>query len=259
MTSSAIYTGSVVHTRLRPVRHRLRYRMFSLLLDLDEIPELSNRLRWFSAERFNLVGFSGRDHLAGDATPLRVQVESALAAAGIDLTGGRILLLAMPRVLGCVFNPLSVFWCHGADGRLRAVIHEVNNTFGQRHSYLIPVADAAMPVRQACDKAFYVSPFMDMGLRYRFRLIPPGERVAVAIEASDAAGTVLTAAMTMRRQALTDAALLAGFVRHPLLAAQVLGAIHWEAAKLWRKGLRIRARPAKPVHPISIAPHGGPA
>ncbi|MDE2333991.1 MAG: DUF1365 family protein [Rhodospirillales bacterium] len=259
MSGSAIYTGAVVHTRLRPVRHRLRYRMFSLLLDLDEIPELSARLRWFSAERFNLVGFSRRDHLAGDATPLRTQVEAALAASGIEARGGRILLLAMPRVLGTVFNPLSLFLCHDAEGALRAVLYEVNNTFGQRHSYLIPVSGADRPVHQSCAKTFFVSPFMDMGLRYRFRLVPPGERLAVAIEASDAAGPVLKAAMALRRQPLTDAALLAGFVRHPLLAAQVLGAIHWEAAKLWRKGLRIQARPAPPAEPISIVARGGTA
>jgi DUF1365 family protein len=165
----------------------------------------------------------------------------------------------MPRVLGTLFNPLSLFWCHDAAGSLRAVLYEVNNTFGQRHSYLIPVTEDAVPVRQECDKAFYVSPFMDMGLRYRFRLLPPAERVAVAIEVRDADGTVLTAALTARRRELSDAALLAGFARHPLLGAQVLGAIHWEAAKLWRKGLRTRARPAPPPAPISIITHGGRA
>ena len=259
MTNSAIYTGTVVHTRLKPVRHRLRYRTFSLLLDLDEIPELSQRLRWFSAERFNLFGFSDRDHLAGDATPLRQQVQASLTRAGVDIGDGRILLLTMPRVLGTAFNPLSVFWCHDPGGRLRAILYEVNNTFGQRHSYLVPVAGDIGPVRQECAKEFFVSPFMGMALRYRFRLHPPGERVAVAIEVVGATGPVLSAVLAARRQALTDGALLAGFARHPLLAAQVLGAIHWEAAKLWRKGLRTRPRPAPPPEPISIITRGGPA
>jgi DUF1365 family protein len=256
MSGSAIYTGSVVHTRLRPVRHRLRRRMFSLLLDLDEIPALAAGLRWFSAERFNLFGFSVRDHLAGDATPLRTQVEALAARAGIDLAGGRILLLAMPRVLGLVFNPLSLFWCHDAEGRLRAVLYEVHNTFGQRHSYLIPTTDEAVPLRQECAKRFHVSPFMEMGLRYRFRLAGPAARLAVAVEAADAAGPVLIACLAATRQDLTDRALLAGFLRHPLLAAQVLGAIHWEAAKLWRKGLRIRRSPPPPAEPVSIVAHG---
>ena len=259
MTLSAIYAGSVVHTRLRPVRHRLRRRMVSLLLDLDEIPALSARLRWFSAERFNLFGFSARDHLAGDAAPLRAQVEAASARAGIDIAGGRILLLAMPRVLGFAFNPLSLFWCHDATGRLRAMLYEVHNTFGQRHSYLIPVADGPGPLRQECEKRFHVSPFMDMGLRYRFRLVGPDARLTVAIEARDAAGPLLTACLAARRRELTDRALLGLFPRHPLLAAQVLGAIHWEAAKLWRKGVRIRRCPPPPAEPISIVAQGDPA
>lgn len=257
MSASALYVGSVAHVRLRPVRHRLRYRAITLLLDLDEVEELSDRLRWFSAERFNLFGFSARDHLAGDGAPLRPQVEAGLARAGIDLGGGRILLMAMPRVLGAAFNPLSLFWCHDAGGALRAVIHEVNNTFGERHSYLIPVTDEARPVRQQCDKAFFVSPYLDMGLRYRFRLQPPGESVTVAIDAEDAKGPVLRAALVARRQALTDSALLSAFARHPALAAQVLGAIHWEAARLWGRGLRLRPRPAPPAEPISIIAPGG--
>ncbi len=252
MSGSALYTGTVVHTRQRPVRHRLRYRMLMLLLDLDELPALARRLRLFSVERFNLFGFCARDHLAGDAATLRMQVETALAAAGIAPDGGPIRLLTMPRVLGSAFNPLSIFFCYGRDQTLRAVLYEVHNTFGQRHSYLIPVNGATRPIRQECDKGFYVSPFLDMALRYRFRLTPPGEHLGVAIEVSDANGAVLTAGLGARRQALTDGALLRGFLRHPLLAAQVLGGIYWEAAKLWRKGMRVRPRPSAPVSPVSI-------
>ena len=259
MSISALYTGTVVHTRMRPVRHRLRYRMLMLLLDLDELPTLSRRLRLFSNERFNLFGFAARDHLAPGGGSLRTQVEAALSAAGIGPDGGAIRLLAMPRVLGSVFNPLSIFFCHGRDGALRAVLYEVNNTFGQRHSYLIPVAGPGLPIRQECAKAFYVSPFMDMALRYRFRLTPPGEKFGVAIEVRDQTGPVLTAGLAARRTALTDGALLRGFLRHPLLGAQVLGGIHWEAVKLWRKGMRIRPRPAPPAEPVSIVLPGGVA
>ncbi len=258
MTISALYIGTVVHTRMRPVPHRLRYRMLMLLLDLDEVPALSRQLRLFSAERFNLFGFAERDHLAPGGGTLRVQVEASLTAAGIAPDGGPIRLLAMPRVLGSVFNPLSIFFCHGRDGALRAVLYEVNNTFGQRHSYLIPVDGPGLPIRQECAKGFYVSPFMDMALRYRFRLIPPGEKLGVAIEVRDGTGPVLTAGLAARREALTDGALLRGFLRHPLLAAQVLGGIHWEAAKLWRKGMRVRPRPAPPAEPVTIVPLAEP-
>ena len=257
MSGSALYAGMVVHTRLRPVRHRLRYRMLTLLLDLDELPALARRLRLFSVDRFNLFGFSAADHLAGGGDSLRAQVEAAMAAAGVAPDGGRILLLAMPRVLGTVFNPLSVFFCHGKDGTLRAVLYEVNNTFGQRHSYLIPLdRPAEGTIRQECAKRFYVSPFMDMALRYRFRLTQPGEKLGLAIEVSDQRGTLLTAGLSARRRPLTDAALLRGFLRHPLMAAQVLGGIHWEALKLWRKGMRVRPRPAPPPAPISIVAPG---
>ncbi len=252
---TALYVGSVVHTRLRPVRHRLRYRMMTLLLDLDELPLLSRRLRLFSAERFNLFAFFGRDHLAGDDTPLRIQVETQLARAGIAPDGGRIRLLCMPRVFGAVFNPLSVFFCHAANGDLRAVLYEVNNTFGQRHSYLIPVSDPQQRVhRQRCAKQFYVSPFMEMAMDYHFRIVAPAHRVSIAIEAHDASGPILSAGFTGQRLALSDASLLRTLLRHPMLAAQVLGGIHWEALKLWRKGMRIQPRPAPPPEPVTILP-----
>jgi DUF1365 family protein len=257
---SAIYTGSVVHTRLRPVHHRLRYRVLFLLLDLDELPALEQRLRLFSSRRFNLFSFRARDHLDGTDTDLRVQVERALRDADIIPDGGPIRLLCMPRILGGAFNPLSIFFCHGADGALRAVLYEVNNTFRQRHSYLLPVTDPdEVPLRQACAKRFHVSPFMDMDLRYRFRLVPPGAKAAVAIDVRDEDGTIMSAGFAGRRSALTDANLWRGFLRHPLLAVRVLGGIHWEALKLWRKGLRLRPRPAPPPTAISIGPRAGSA
>jgi DUF1365 family protein len=257
MTVSAIYAGRVVHTRARPVRHRLSYRSFHLLLDLDELPQLAAGLRLFSTERFNLFGFSGRKHGDGSATPLRQQIDQHLCRAGIDPEGGAIRLLCMPSVLGASFNPLSIYFCHGADGRLSAVLYEVNNTFGQRHSYLIPLSDrTSTPLRQSCAKQFHVSPFMEMAMTYHFRVTPPAERVAVAISAVDAAGPMLTAAFAGERRDLTDANLARAFLRHPLLALQVLGAIHWEAAKLWRKGLSSRPRPLPPSEPVSIVGAG---
>jgi DUF1365 family protein len=250
---SAIYLGHVVHTRLKPVHHRLRHRMLTLLLDLDELPRLAEMLSLFSVGQFNLFGFHGRDHLAGDATPLREQVERELRRGGIEPDGGPIRLLAMPRMMGTVFNPLSIFFCHAADGSLQAVLYEVNNTFGQRHSYLIPVSDPDASIhRQECEKRFYVSPFMEMEMRYRFRLRLPGRGVSVAIEARDANGAVMTACLTGSRQDLTDRNLLRALPRHPMLAAQVLGGIHWEALKLWRKGMKPVARPNAPRDPVTI-------
>ena len=252
MTYSAIYHGHVVHTRLRPVTHRLRYRMFWLLLDLDELPMLSRRLRFFSLNRFNLIDFHDRDHGDGSRTPLRTQIEKHLRSAGLETNGGAIRVLCMPRVLGTVFNPMSVFFCHRADGRLHAMLYEVNNTFGERHSYLIPVseADAQQPaLRQSCAKQFHVSPFMDMAMTYQFHVTPPADGAVVAVDGHDADGRMISAVYAGTRRNLTDANLLRAFFAQPLLAAQVLGAIHWEALKLWRKGVRRRAKPQPPSKP----------
>lgn len=257
MTASALYAGAVVHARVRPVRHRLRYRMLNMLLDLDELPALDRRLRLFGHNRRALFSFHDMDHGDGSATPLRAQVEALLRESGLEPAGGRIRVLCMPRVLGMVFNPLSVYFCHAANGALHAMLYEVNNTFGQRHSYLIPVTgQVGGTLRQRCDKRFYVSPFMDMGLSYDFRLTLPGETLSLGVDAHDADGPLLFAVFAGRRRELTDAALIAAFLAHPLLAARVLGGIHWEALKLWRKGLRLQPRPSPPTAPVTISSQG---
>jgi DUF1365 family protein len=251
MTRSCLYHGSVRHVRSRPRRHALRYRAFWLLLDLDERAAVARRLRLLSFGRFNLFGFDERDH--GDGTPggLRAWVANQLRQAGIAADGG-VSVLCMPRVLGYVFNPISVYLCRRADGTLAAVLYEVNNTFGQRHCYLIPATGNDAVVRQACGKHLYVSPFLPMELRYRFRLTPPDARVALAIDAVDAQGPLLSAALTGRRAALTDAALLRAFVTVPLLTLKVIAAIHWEALLLWRKRVRLVPRPAPPASPVTF-------
>jgi DUF1365 family protein len=250
---SALYEGRVMHCRLKPRQHRLAYRVFWLLLDLDEIDGLPARLKLFSRNRFNLFSFRDRDFGAGSDEPLRAQVERHLANAGLDARGGRIQLLTMPRVLGYAFNPLTVYFCYRRDGDLAAILYEVSNTFGERHSYLIPVRDDAQNViRQECAKEFYVSPFMDMAMRYVFRVSPPGEQVRVSIVGRDDEDTVITAALSAHRKKLSDLALLSAFARYPFLTLKVVGAIHWEAARLWLKGMRPRRRPPAPEQPVSL-------
>jgi DUF1365 family protein len=252
VTDSFLYTGTVLHRRIKPKAHKLRYRVFWTLLDLDELPALDKTLRLFSLERFNLFGFYTADHGNGSAVPLRAQAEKHLAAAGIGLDGGAIRLLCMPRILGFVFNPISVYYCYHRNGALKALLYEVHNTFGQRHSYLIPVdAVASEPLEQQCLKAFYVSPFMDMDIAYRFRVQPPSDRVTLVIESADAQGPVLIASLAGTRQALTDTALLRAFVSFPLMTLKVVAGIHWEATKLWLKGMRLRPRPPAPA-PLTI-------
>lgn len=250
MSASGLYAGVVSHTRLKPRRHSLRYRIFMLLLDLDEAEALGRRLKLFSVGRFNLVGFDPRRHGDGSTTPLKAQVEAQLAAAGIA-HGGPVRLLAMPRILGLGFNPLTVFFCHRPDGALSAILYEVNNTFGERHSYLIPAEDAPV-VRQACEKGFYVSPFMDMDLKYAFRVRPPGEAVQVLVDVDDAEGRVLATGFVAARQELSDRNLFRAWLTHPWMTVGVVGAIHWEALFIWLKGEKIRQRPPKPAWPVTV-------
>ncbi|MDO8914290.1 MAG: DUF1365 domain-containing protein [Phenylobacterium sp.] len=252
MFASGLYSGVTTHTRFRPRGHRLRYAIFMLLLDLDELPALDARLKAFGQDRFRLTSFSQRDHLDGSATPLKTQVEAHLAAAGIP-SGGPVRLLCMPRILGGVFNPLSVYFCHRPDGALSAILYEVSNTFGERHSYLIPAHGAGV-IEQQAPKAFYVSPFMDMDLAYAFRIAPPGQQVSITVDVHDAEGRLLAANFAGQRAELTDAAIWKAWLSHPLMTLGVMAAIHWEALKIWRKGEKLRPRPKAPGAPVTVVP-----
>jgi hypothetical protein len=249
-TASGLYSGVVTHARLKPRRHRLRYALFMLLLDLDKIDDLAARSRLFARNRWGLLSFRDADHGDGSGGSLRVWAESHLARAGLPV-GGPIRLLAMPRVLGLGFNPLSVWFCHRKDGTLSALIYEVRNTFGEKHSYLI-AADHAAVVRQVCEKGFFVSPFMDMDLTYGFRIAPPGERVSIGVEVKDAEGVVLSAAFAGRRAPFTDGALWGAWLSHPWMTLGVLAAIHWEALKIWLKGEALRPRPLPPERTVTV-------
>jgi len=251
--ASALYAGFVTHQRFAPTRHRLRYAMFQMLLDLDEAPTLGRDLRLFSHNRFNVFSFYDRDHGDGREGSLRSYVEETLAQAGIA-AGGAIQLLCMPRLFGHVFNPLSLYFCRWPDGTLAAMLYEVNNTFGQRHSYLIAAPpDDGGPIRQSCAKAFHVSPFMDMAMIYDFTVTPPGDALTTAVNGRDRQGApVIAAIFTGRRKALTDGALFQALFAYPLLTLKVVAAIHWEALKLILKGVRMRPIPPPPSETVTL-------
>lgn len=251
--ASQLYRGIVVHQRLRPKRHRLQYRVFSLLLDIDELSTLGQRLRLFAYNRRGVLSFYDRDHGDGSGAPLRPWVEENLKTAGIDIAGGRIEILCYPRLWGYVFNPLSVYYCYHRGGALAAMIYEVNNTLGERHSYLIPVKGVQRgEVHQHCEKVFYVSPFIPMQAHYRFRVSLPGDRLSVVINQSDADGPLLHAAFTARRVAVSDMSLLQVILAYPLMTLKVIVAIHWEALRLWLKGVPLVRRPAAAPAPVTI-------
>jgi hypothetical protein len=251
-SGSALYAGEIVHRRVRPRPHWLRYHVSYLLLDLDEIEQQARALRLFSHNRFNLFSVRDRDHGNGSEASLREQVQRHLQSAGIE-AGGPIRLLTMPRILGYAFNPLSMYFCHRNDGSLAAVLYEVNNTFGQRHNYLIPVAAGSNGVvRQRSRKSFYVSPFMTTDMTYFFTVIPPAERLAVSVTGRDVEGPLIVARLIAIRRPLTDASLARAFLRDPLLTFKVTAAIHWEAALLWLKGIPLQHRPPPPDQDVTV-------
>ncbi|GAA0554256.1 hypothetical protein FHS83_001720 [Rhizomicrobium palustre] len=231
----ALYAGTVMHRRYKQRHHAFRYRVFWGLFDLDEMG--AQGLRLFSYNRPNLFSLYDRDHGDGSDTPLRRQVDVLLARHGLDLRDGKVFLLAMPRTLGYSFNPLSLYFCHDAGSALKAVIYQVHNTFGGRHHYVQMLDHAAPQIRFSCAKNFYVSPFLEMDLAYRFRLTLPGERVAVAIQASEAGRAVLDAALTAERRPFTDWALFKLALSIPAVTLKVIAAIHWEAVRLRIKGI----------------------
>ena len=256
--ASTLYRGTVMHQRLRPKRHRLRYRVFSLLVDLDELDALAGRLRLFSRNRFNLFSLYDRDYGDGSGEPLRGQVERHMRDARVETDGGAIRLLTMPRVLGYAFNPLSVYFCYRRCGALAAILYEVSNTFGQRHLYLIPVPEGegegggGRAVAQRCAKRFYVSPFLDMDMTYLFNVRPPAERVGVAISGRDAQGPIIVASQFGARVPLNDRNLVLAFALYPLLTLKVIAGIHWEALWIWLKGIRLRERPPPPDRAVTL-------
>lgn len=246
---ASLYTGPVMHARMKPVVHRFTYRVFSFLLDVDRLAELDRLSPVLSVNRWNLLSFNPADHGPRDGSSLRAHAERLMAQAGRQI-GGKILLMCYPRILGFTFNPLSIYYCYDRADRLSALIYEVRNTFGESHSYIAPIeAGEAHPegVRQERDKLFYVSPFLDMTMRYHFRLNPPGDKLAVRILETDESGPILAATFMGTRSEVTTASLLAACARMPLLTFKIVAAIHWEALRLYAKGLRIRSRPTPPV------------
>lgn len=253
MTAPALYRSTVMHRRLDTVAYRFTYRVFSLLLDIDRIDATVRELRLLSRNRFNVVSFHDRDHGPKDGNPLRPWIDAVLEQAGIDLNGGRVWLLCMPRVLGYTFNPLSLWYCYHSDGSLRAVLCEVRNTFGEWHGYLLHEGGEPLPtpVRAQAGKVFHVSPFFPVSGDYAFRLQPPAATFVTAIGYRDEGRTRLAAVQQGERRALTDGQLIRAVIRFPMLGRAVMAVIHWEALKIWLRGGQFHRKPPKPREDIT--------
>jgi DUF1365 family protein len=249
--NSAIYVGKVSHRRKEPFQHRLRYRTYSLLVDLDELDTVDRRNRLLSHNRWNLFSIHDKDHGARDGSSLRSWIDRQLVTAGIDLEDGRIEVLLFPRILGYTFNPLTVWFAYHRDGSLRAVLYEIHNTFGHSHSHLVPISGDA-PHLHSFAKELHVSPFFDTDGTYAFTLRPPKDRFSVSIDYKGSEGDLLTATMTGSRRPLADAGLARVFLSHPLLTLKVIVGIHWQALRLLAKGARYRPVPKPPSQDVTV-------
>ncbi|MFI8874129.1 DUF1365 domain-containing protein [Streptomyces sp. NPDC055243] len=229
----ALYPSVITHVRTSPRHYKLTHRTYLWLIDLDAPPRLPRMLR-------PLAGFDGRDHFGGGSTGIKTGLDAFLATRGITLDGGRVLMLAHARVLGYVFNPLSLYWCHGPGGELRCVVAEVHNTYGERHCYLLG-PDAARSADVA--KEFYVSPFFPVDGEYRMRLPVPGERLGVTLHFDQGGHRMFTATVRGERRPASAGVLLRAAVRHPWSTVAVSAAIRRHGIALWLRGLPVRKRP----------------
>ena len=236
--SSCIYSGFVTHRRFKPKRNFFSYKTFSLLIDLNEIESLERKIKFFSYNKFNILSFYNLDHGPRDGSCLVTWTKKILAESKIDIGSGTIKLLCFPRFFGYVFNPLSIFYCYDENLQLKAVLYEVKNTFNEQHTYVFRASPSSNLILHKCDKKFYVSPFIEMKTFYNFRLLKPGKIINVFIKQSDIEGTLLIACQAGKQLELNSKNLFIQFLKHPLMSFKVILAIHFEAFRLWTKGIK---------------------
>jgi len=241
--NSNIYNGYVTHTRFKPVKHFLKYKTFSLFIDLDELELLDKKFKIFSFNKFNIFSFHNKDHGERNGKSLKEWVLYNLKKFKIGKNINRIKLLCYPRIFGYVFNPLSIFYCY-ENNILKAVFYEVKNTFNEQHTYIFKIKDDKN-IQQSCKKKFYVSPFMDKKTFYNFELKPPGDKLSVLIKQTDKNGLILTALQTGERKNFSSKQLIINFFKYPLMTLKIISAIHFEALLLWKKGAIYRGREKK--------------
>jgi hypothetical protein len=237
---AGIYTGIVVHTRFKPKRHQLRYRVFAFLLDLAELDRIDDQCWLFSRNRFNIFSFYDRDHVNSDQTDTEQEVRELLGGEGLDIQSGRIQILCYPRLFGYVFNPLTIYFCYDPKDRLSAIIYEVKNTFGEQYSYVVSVRTESDSVQDhSCTKEFFVSPFNANEGRYEFKVLAPSNDVSISINYTDSVSPVLNACFKGDYLPFEDKQLAKLLLSNPFMTLKVIIGIHFEALRLLLKGLPV--------------------
>ena len=249
--NSIIYNGKVIHRRFKPKEHYFKYSVFSLLIDIDELEIIESTIKIFSYNKFNIISFFDKDHGPRDGTSVKEWVIKNLKDIGIENHKIQIKLLCYPRIFGYVFNPLSVFFIYDESSRLIAILYEVKNTFGEQHTYIFKTEDEKVIIND-CTKKFHVSPFIEMECHYYFRVLKPSDKISVIIDQKDKDGKLLYASQDGKAAELNEKNLLTSYISHPLMTFKIIAAIHYEALKLWLKGIKIIKRKLKIRNNLSI-------
>ena len=243
--NSSIYNGTVIHKRFKPKKHFFKYSVFSLFIDLSELNQLDNSIKFFSFNKFNLISFFEKDHGDRDGSSLIKWVKKNLNENNISSENIKIKLLCYPRILGYVFNPLSVFFIYNSKNKLISILYEVKNTFGEQHTYIFKVEDDLNLFQHNCSKKFHVSPFIEMNCNYFFRILKPGEKISVIIDQYHTNEKILYASQDGKRVDFNSKELLKSYLKHPLMTFKIISAIHYEAFKLWTKGIKFISKKFK--------------
>ena len=252
MINSAIYNGQVIHKRFKPKVHYFKYKVFSLLIDLSELEILDKKINFFSINKFNLISFHEKDHGERDGSSLNKWVHQNLEKNNIQTKDIKIKILCYPRIFGFVFNPLSVFYVYNLKDQLISILYEVKNTFGEQHTYIFKVTKDSNLIQNNCSKKFHVSPFIEMDCTYFFRLLKPGNKISVIIDQYDNEDKILFASQDGRRSDLNTKHLIISYLKHPIMTFKIILAIHFEAFKLWAKGIKFIKKKIKIKNNITI-------
>ena len=252
MINSAIYNGQVIHKRFKPKVHYFRYNVFSLLIDLSELDTIDKEISFFSLNKFNLISFFEKDHGDRDGSSLINWVNKNLEKNNIPTQDIKIKILCYPRILGFVFNPLSVFYVYNSQNKLISILYEVKNTFGEQHTYIFKITKDENLVQNKCAKKFHVSPFIEMDCNYFFRLLKPGDKISVIIDQYDKEDKILFASQDGIRTDFNSKELIKSYLKHPLMTFKIIIAIHYEAFKLWIKGIKFIKKKVKIRNNITI-------
>ena len=248
---SCIYNGTVIHKRFKPKIHFFKYKVFSLLIDLSELNNLDKKIGFFSYNKFNLISFFDKDHGDRDGSSVINWVKKNLKENDVNCENIRIKLLCYPRILGYVFNPLSIFYVYDKNDKLISLLYEVKNTFGEQHTYIFKIKENNL-LKHNCEKKFHVSPFIEMNCSYFFRTLKPAEKVSIIIDQYQLNEKILYASQDGKRTDFTTSELIKSYLKHPLMTFKVIAAIHFEAFKLWTKGIKFIQKKFKIKNNISI-------